>query len=343
VGPVFASVALADEATPCAARLRRVLRQHAAARAGSCLDSIEAVAKDRWRFADIFTVVFGAQLVDTSRDVRVIEASDGARRNPKGDYSSVNPRVGVIYAFGAANEVFANASRLFEAPTTFELEDDARGTNELLDPMQGSVFEVGVRGAAETRAGTQWRWDVAAYYAKIDDEILSVEDPDEPRTSLSKNVDATVHAGIEALLGASFALAGEAHRLEPLVSLTLNDFHFDSDSVYGDNDLPAAPKYAARGEVVYHHASGFYAGPTFDFIGKRHADFANSYSVDAYEVFGLRAGYATKSWELFAEVRNVTDEDYIATVSVRDRAAQDAEILFPGARTSAYVGVRVAF
>ena len=42
--------------------------------------------------------------------------------------------------------------------------------------------------------------------------------------------------------------------------------------------------------MLYRHASGFYAGPTFDFIGRRYADFANSYSVDGYELMGLRAG-----------------------------------------------------
>ena len=220
--------------------------------------------------------------------------------------------------------------------------DDRTGTGQLLQPMEGIVGEIGVRGSANDDAGTRWHWDVSVYYAKIDDEILSVDDPEGPGTSLSTNVDSTIHAGVEALVSASFALGG-GHRIEPLVSFTLNEFSFDGDPVYGNNDLPAAPKYAARGEIIYRHASGFYAGPTFDFIGSRYADFSNTYKVGSHELLGLRGGFAAQRWEVFGEVRNVFDEDYISTVSVRDVAGQNAQVLFPGAPRSAYVGARVSF
>ena len=67
------------------------------------------------------------------------------------DYSSFNPRVGLIYSFDERSELFANVSRLYEAPTTFELEDDARGSNETLDAMHGDVLEVGLRGTTRRR------------------------------------------------------------------------------------------------------------------------------------------------------------------------------------------------
>lgn len=293
-------------------------------------ESIEVHAVDRWALNDAWTVVYGAQFLDTSRDVGGI----------RGDYSSFNPRLGLIYALSETNELFASVSKLFEPPTTFELVDDRTGTGQLLDPMQGIVGEIGVRGSAGNNSGARWRWDVSAYYAKIDDEILSV---DVGGTSLSANVDSTIHAGVEALIGASFALSGEAHRLEPLVSLTINEFSFDNDPDYGDNDLPAAPEYAARGELIYRHISGFYAGPTFDLIGKRYADFVNSYEVGSYELLGLRGGFSSKRWELFGELRNLLDEEYVAMLNVRDRAAPTAEILFPGAPLSAYVGMRLTF
>ena len=55
----------------------------------------------------------------------------------------------------------------------------------------------------------------------------------------------TVHAGVEAVVGASLALGDRGtHRLEPLVSLTLNHFKFKNDTAYGNNRLPAAPRYA---------------------------------------------------------------------------------------------------
>lgn len=205
--------------------------------------------------------------------------------------------------------------------------------------MHGTVVEVGIRGKGSLAGEGLWHWDVAAYYARIRDEILSVDFFGDSRTT---NIDKTIHAGIEALVGASFAVGGSSgHRIEPLLSLTLNEFSFDSHPAYGDNTLPAAPDYALRGEVLYRHASGFFLGPTFDFIGKRYADFANTYTVGGYSLLGFRGGFTRDKWEVFGELRNALDKEYVATLSVLNEAAPDSAILNPGAPRSAYVGVRV--
>jgi iron complex outermembrane receptor protein len=301
-------------------------------------DSLEVFAVDRWRLNDSWTLVYGAQWVSASRDVRTTDAASGDVRNPQADYSSFNPRFGAIYSLGDESELFASVSRLYEAPTTFELEDDERGNDATLEAMSGEVLEIGWRG--NTEGAVRWRWDITAYYARIHDEILSVDDPDASGNSLTANIDETIHAGIEALVGAS--LEAGAGRIEPLISVTFNDFSFDSDISYGDNTLPAAPRYAVRGEVMYRQG-GFHAGPTFDLVGKRYADFANTYEVDSHTLVGLRGGYDTDRWELFAELRNLTDEEYIATLNVLNEAGPDARVLYPGAPRSVYAGVRLKF
>ena len=306
-------------------------------------DSAELFLVDRWHFAPDWTLVYGAQGVLTSRDVRTTDLASGTVSNPKDDYSSFNPRLGVLRALGPNSEAFASISRLYEAPTTFELQDDVRGGDATLDAMHGSVVEVGLRGATPVSDAPSWHWDASVYYATIRDEILSVDDPAAPGTSLSANIDRTTHAGIEALVGASFPFAGGSHRIEPLISATWNDFHFDNDTAYGDNQLPAAPDYAIRGEVMYRHQSGFFAGPTFDLIGSRWADFSNTYKIQSYRLLGLRAGITRERWELFGEVHNLLDKDYVATLSVRDQATADAAILQPGAPRSVSVGLRVRF
>ena len=45
----------------------------------------------------------------------------------------------------------------------------------------------------------------------------------------------------------------------------------------------------------------------------------------------------------FAELRNLLDEEYVATLSVLNEAAPDARVLYPGAPRSAYAGVRLRF
>lgn len=305
-------------------------------------DSLEAFVVDRWRAADRVTAVFGAQMVSAARDVRVTNAFTNAVSNPDARYTTVNPRAGLIASVNEAGELYGNVSRLFEAPTTFQLIDQVRGGNATLDPMSGTVAEVGWRSKAGPARGLRWTWDLAAYYATIRKEILSLDDPNAPGNSLVTNIDKTTHAGIEALLGNRASLGGD-HRLESQVSVTLNRFRFADDAVYGSNRLPAAPTYAVRGEVLYKHANGFYAGPTFDVIGERYVDFANAYTVAGYGLLGARAGLSGGRWELFAEFRNLLDKDYIATLGVLNVAGADARVLYPGSPVSIYSGLRVSF
>lgn len=303
-------------------------------------ESTELFLLDRWQFAPRWTAVYGAQGVAAGREARGVTVSNGAVNNPKGDYESINPRAGLLYQVTPAAQLYTSVSRLYEAPTLYELEDDVRGGDEALDAMQGTVLEIGTRSTQPSGA-SRWHWDVSAYYARLKNEILSRDDPASPGTSLSTNVDNTIHAGIEAAVGASVALAGGAS-IDPLLSLTLNHFKFDGDSLYGDNDLPAAPKYALKGEVLYRQA-GFFVGPTFDVVGERYADFENSYQVDGYTLLGLRAGLSGKGWEVFGEVRNLTDENYVSVLTVKDKAADSDAILTPGESRSVYMGARLKF
>lgn len=301
-------------------------------------NSTELFVMDRWQFAPNWTAVYGAQAVSTSREV--------ASSNLKGDYNAVNPRAGLIRQLTPTTQLFANVSRVYEAPTLYELEDETPGATPgtLLKAMRGTVFEVGTRGKQDLGQRGRWNWDVAVYYTRLRNEILSRDDPSAPGTSLSVNADGTVHAGIEALVGASFALGNSStHRIEPQVNVTVNHFKFRNDGLYGNNVLPAAPKVALKGEVLYRHVSGFFAGPTFDIVSSRYADFSNTYKVDSYALWGLRAGWTGKTWEVFGEARNLGNKNYVSQFSVRDTAAANAAILNPGEPRSLYVGARMKF
>ena len=284
-------------------------------------NSTELFVMDRWQFAPNWTAVYGAQAVSTNREV--------ASSKLKGDYNSVNPRAGLIRQLTPTTQLFANVSRVYEAPTLYELEDETPGATPgtLLKAMRGTVFEVGTRGKQALGQRDRWNWDVAVYYTRLRNEILSRDDPSAPGTSLSVNADGTVHAGIEALVSASFALGNSStHRIEPQVNVTVNHFKFRNDGLYGNNALPAAPKVALKGELLYRHVSGFFAGPTFDIVSSRYADFSNTYKVDSYALWGLRAGWTGKTWEVFGEARNLGNKNYVSQFSVRDTAAANAAI-----------------
>ncbi len=293
--------------------------------------SLELFALDRWKFAPDWTLVYGTQYVSAEREVGSVLA----------DYHAFNPRAGVIFNLQKGAEWYANVSRVYEPPTTFEMTDDVTGGGAALNAMHGVVVESGLRGTLLADKA-KWNWDVTAYYTALRNEILSVDSPSAPGTSLSTNIDKTTHAGVEALVGASFDIGG-GHSIEPLVNATYNAFSFDSDPTYGNNRLPAAPRWFARGEVMYANTSGFRIGPTFDFVGARYIDFANTQRVGSYGLFGARAEYETGHWNVFAEARNLADKDYVAAVVVKDRASASDAFLHPGAPRSIYVGARYQF
>jgi len=299
----------------------------------------ELFAMDRWRLSDTTMLILAAQSVSAEREVRSTAVPSGVQTNPNASYQRLNPRVGVVRALGDGASLYGNLSRLFEPPTNFELEDNVAGGNATLAPMRGGVVEIGTRGERSAGGSSRFAWDVSLYYAEIDDEILSVEDPGAPGTSLVTNVDRTVHAGVEALIRAS--LAAGAGTLEPLVSVTVNDFGFDGDPAYGDNELPAAPDYFVRGELIYRRPAGYFVGPTFERVGRRWADFANTYRVESHTLVGLRAGWSNERWRAYADLRNLTDEAYVASHSVRNAASAGDAILNPGEPLSAYFGVEV--
>jgi iron complex outermembrane receptor protein len=298
----------------------------------------ELFALDRWRVTDRTTLIVAAQAVAADRDARTTAVPSGVVTHPRASYDRINPRVGFVRSVGGGASFYGNLSRLFEPPTNFELEDNA-DVGATLDPMRGSVVEIGARGDFARGAGSALFWDVSAYYATIDDEILSVEDPNAPGTSLVTNIDNTIHAGIEVLFGGRFGLGSRGGSIEPRVAVSFNEFAFDGDPVYGDKTLPAAPVYFLRGELIYRSADGLFFGPTVDRVGKRWADFANTYRIEGHTVWGLRAGWAQGRWRAFADIRNLADEDYVVTHSVRNVAAANAPILNPGEPLSVYLGV----
>ncbi|CAM5780252.1 TonB-dependent receptor [Castellaniella caeni] len=308
-------------------------------------DNATLTLMDRWHIAPRWTLVYGAQGVATSRDSRSTTLSSGDQRRQDATYSAVNPRLGLIYALNRDSALFANVSRVYQAPNNYDLDNDVRQDDAVLRAMHGVSYEIGTRGqGALPFAAATGRWSLSLYHADIRNEILSVDNPAKPGSMLATNYGKTVHEGIEALGSASFPLAGTPHRIEPLVSATYQRFRFKDDPAFGNNRLPSAPSYIVHGEVMYRHqTTGFYAGPTFDLVGSRYADMANTYRVGAYQLLGLRAGVERDRWDLYAELSNLTDKKYVSAVTVLTQADADARVLNPGAPRSIFVGGRFRY
>ena len=146
----------------------------------------------------------------------------------------------------------------------------------------------GVPGASAKPATTRWRWNLSGYVERLRNEVFSVDNPNAPGIKLHHQHSARrLHAGIEAQAGASLASASGNH-LDPLVATaSWNDFAFRHDPHYGNRRLPSAPRYALHAELIWHTPVGYYLRPHVRRHEPRYADFANSYRVGSYALFGL--------------------------------------------------------
>ncbi len=308
--------------------------------------TLELFAEDRIALRPDLHLVLGAQWAYARREARTRQLDPteplGGGFNGEDDYSQFNPKLGFTWQAIPEAQLFGNFSRSFEPPTIIELAD-VQGT-DTLDAQRAWTVELGSRG----RSG-RLGWQLAGYYAWVDDEILIVESPPGSGEFAVSNADDTVHAGIE--LGLDYTqplgLLG-ADRLDARVNYTFNAFRFDDDPSFGDNDLPGIPEHVLRAELAYRHASGFYLAPNIDVAaGDAFVDFANTLENDSYAIVNLRAGYDHPAgWSLFLEAENLADKNYASHTSVIADASASfgpPAVFNPGRPRSFFGGVEYRF
>ena len=301
---------------------------------------VELFAQDRFSLTKNTELVFGAQLIHASRKTSETPISltgvEGSSVNRSNYYTGFNPRVGFTRQINNELQWFGNVSRSFEPPTVTEastLLND--GSFEILDAQKATTFELGVRGKA-----ANLNVDIAAYYSRVEDEILSQEDPSLPSGSgetVFSNANNTDHSGIE------IGLQGEIiPRLNIAMTYTYNSFKFDNDDSFGNNELPGLPKHLLRAEVMVETESGFYFGPTLDYSSDWYVDFANTFKANAYTLFGAKLGYAfAEDFRIFAQAVNLADKEYASNTAIADMADETSSLFNPGLERSIFFGLEL--
>ena len=272
-----------------------------------------------------------ASWADREEDVRSENAADGRRI-----YRGLSPRIGLVHRVGTSMEVFGNLSRSLEPPINGELVSE---DGSLVRQQRADTAEIGLRGRTEGA-----RWEAVAYRAWLRDEILIVQDPDNPGDTLTSNANRTVHQGLE--LGGQWwtpltAVGRPDDKLTAQFSYTLNDFRFRNDPLWNNSRIPGLPRHLGRIGFDYRHGAGFHIGPNLRFSSRTFVDFANSQTASSYALLGLLAGYDSgDGWRLFLEGRNLTDRRHAETSSIVARANPDSRVYNPGAPRSVYGGVQ---
>jgi iron complex outermembrane receptor protein len=295
---------------------------------------------DRLHLTDRLSVLLGAQVLYASRDLNE-QIPFGANNSDRLEYWGFSPKFGLLYEFDPLTQIYFNASRSFEPPTFGEAVPVGAAPGILgLDAQSATTLEIGTRGQRDRIS-----WDFSYYYAWVDRELLTLGVP--PFATNTINAGKTTHQGVE--FGLSYDVlrhltTANDTRFDRLVlrnNFFWNDFRFKNDPTFGDRLLPGYAPYYYRGELIYEHPCGFYAGPNVEWSPVRYAaDMARTTFADPYALLGFKLGYKTqKGVSLFAEVRNITDETYSPTTGVVTNAITTPAVFLPGDGRAFYAGV----
>lgn len=288
-------------------------------------------------------LVAGTQFLHATRDR---DAHLGATSGST-EFDLWSPKGGIVWDVDRTWQMFANVSRSAEVPSFGE---SVSGPPFLglpnipfydIKAQRATTYEIGTRGRREN-----YSWDLAAYRAEIDNELLCFYSAF-GNCNVS-NADKTVHQGFE--LGGSVAILQSIIETGPMpdkiwlsAAYTFNDFFFDNDADFGNNELPGAPRHYLRAELLYKHPSGIYFGPNVEWVPEAYyVDSANTLETEAYAIWGAKLGFDNGGpITAYIEGRNLSDEAYIASASIIDRANPGSTLFEPGTGRAVYGGVQL--
>ena len=290
--------------------------------------NFEVYAENKLSLDEQWMVIAGLQYTRSKRDSKDQMITASGDQSFKETYHQTSPKLGVLYQLQPQIQLFANVSRSFEPPSFGELNVAVAST---LKAQRGTTYEIGSRGNGE-----YVDWDVALYYARLQDELLALGTVASPTTI---NADRTIHKGLE------FGLTGRLpYSLQWRSSLLINDFKLDGDALFGNNRLPGIQRSLLRAELVYRGSDfleNFYIGPTIEWSPQRYnVDFAETLYADNYFLWGLKAGQKiNQHWSWFVEGRNLSNQKYAATTGIAGRWNGSDALFYPGDGRTAYLGV----
>ena len=266
------------------------------------------------------------------------------------DYSKTTPTLAALYRLTPAVNLYASASRGFEAPTFNEMFYSSGGGsfNFGLKPSTSTHFEAGLKAYV----GDDSRLDVALFEIRTEDELV-VKESDNGRTAY-QNAGRTLRQGIEIAVDSRWA-ANFTSRL----AYTYLDAHYEQGFSYttstgatkvveAGKSLPGVAAHALFGELAWKHpASGFHAAVEGIARSKVEVEDSNAdRAAPAYAIANLRFGvdrqYGSLKLRGFLRFDNLFDRQYVGSVVVGDGNKRYYEAA-PGATWLAGVSARYSF
>ena len=296
----------------------------------------------------------GIAWIHQTRNVNILnQVAAGTANAITRAYSNATPRLGVRYDVTPVVSVYANFSRLIEAPQVISYTTTSAGTytgftTAGLKVQKGNSFELGARGNIGLVS-----FDVGYFREYLTDELLTVytvlpnTDPRNPNgITATTNAAPTLKEGVEASLNAVLWRDGRSD-LSLRQSYAWSNFRFRKQNLaLGQGIAPRIPPHFYQADLTYHHASGIYLGMQVEAVLARYpVDYVNRTYAPSYALFGATAGYAAPGgkWRVFGQVVNLADKLYASSVSQVFSATAGSAIYIPGVGRSVTAGASFAF
>ncbi|EAY26898.1 TonB-dependent receptor [Microscilla marina] len=222
----------------------------------------------------------------------------------KNTFSQFTPKIGLTYDFKNNRGIYVNYSQGFVPPQVTEL---YRG-NEVptLKPVYYNNLEL---GGWVTFANEKAKLDVSVYKMDGFNEIISVLQDD--GSTIRQNAGETTHQGVEYGLNffphpdLKFRLSG-TNALHKFI-----DFN-ESGEDFSGNKMPQAPEWIANAQVTYtpRFFKGFRVSLEWQHIDEYFMDQRNTKTYRGHDILNVRVGYTRKSFEIWANLLNTTNELY---------------------------------
>ena len=189
----------------------------------------------------------------------------------------------------------------------------ATGTpSQMFRPSYTWSYEVGMRGHALDK---KLRVNLAGFLNDTTDEQLFTFNPIAGQFSVTNANTRTYGSELElaAVPLTGFTLSGALALLNTTVTQAA-----PNSGVNVGNVVPYAPGVTASLAAQYEHPieAGRLSGNLFgrieyQYVGARQIDPANSYNLDPYSVFNLRAGWMANSFDVYAYAQNLFNAEYV--------------------------------
>lgn len=252
-------------------------------------------------------------------------------------YSSLNPKLGLLWQPISNTQFYGNISRSYEPPTALEFYNSSGTTSA----QKATTFEVGSRGFER-----QVNWDIALFYSRIKDELLAIPKLG-PFSEVigyeGGNIPKTMRAGIELQLYGTISPKKFVGNIDWELSYSFNRFRHVNDASFGNNRLPIIPVHYGRVATTYQHPSGLYLSPNIEFASSTYADQANTLRAPGYGIINLTLGYTPSSgnYRIFLEGCNLADKRYAASTEFLTRASPNEAAFNPGLRRAVFAGAEI--